>query len=144
MAEVGIEASGLVDLDFVVNKGLRNALLAEGDTDLLEYRRQMQARDGRNPADARNAETVREWAATAEAIPVTSALFEKLKEQGIWLWTGGDIEHHLGLTERKKGLITWSRFREQLEQDPYQKVIADPATIEALVQWLAPTPVANP
>ncbi len=144
MAEVGIEASGLVDLDFVVNKGVRNALLAEGDTDLLEYRRQMQARDGRNPADARNAETVREWAATAEATPVTSALFEKLKEQGIWLWTGGDIEHHLGLTERKKGLITWSRFRKQLEQDPYQKVITDPATIEALVQWLAPTPVTNP
>ena len=144
MAEVGIEASGLVDLDFIVNKGMKSKLLTDGDADLLEYRRQMQARDGRNPADARKAETIRDWAATAEAAPVASALFEKLKDQGIWLWTGGDIEHHLGLTESNKGLITWSRFRKQLEQEPYQEVIADPASIEGLVHWLAPTPLARP
>jgi len=122
--DVGVDARGLVDLDFAVNKGVRSGLLTEDDPDLLSYRQQMQARDGRSAQDARKAATVRAWASTPEAVPVVESLFAKLGRHRIWVWTGGDIEHHVGLADRTKDITTWVAFKKRLEQERHQDVIA--------------------
>jgi hypothetical protein len=100
--------------------------------------------NNRNPGNKKPAAVFREWAATPEARPVAQALHDKLRPHNIWLWTGGDIEHHLGLSGEKKDITTWSPFRRRLERETYRDVIADTATIEAFVHWLAPPPELAP
>lgn len=160
--ELGIEARALADLDFAANQAVQHNLIAEDDADLRECLRQIKAMAGDDPTitigandrpcsnkdnpagNKKPAAVFREWAARPEARPIAQALHGKLRPHNIWLWTGGDIEHHLGLTGERKDITTWAPFRRRLEQEAYRDVIADPATIEAFVRWLAPAPEAPP
>lgn len=152
MRELGIEACALVDIDFAINDAVKSNLLDPNDKHIQECLRQvaeMAASDpdicvgdnGRprndkdNPNGKRPATVLREWCAQEESRPVASALHDKLKGHGIWLWTGGDIEYHLGIAG-PKDVTSWAPFRAELSGRPYHEVIFDSATVEALIKWI--------
>jgi putative ATP-dependent endonuclease of OLD family len=137
-----------------MNQAVQHDLIERDDEDLLECLSQIRGMadkdatislDGKgrpqsnknNPAGNKKPAVVfREWAAMPDALPVVENLHRKLRDQEIWLWTGGDIDHHLGLTGAKKDMTTWAPLRRRLEQESYRDVIADTATIDVLVSWM--------
>lgn len=151
--ELDIEARALADLDFAINEAPKHGLIGHDDKDLHQCLRQIQAMadddpritigdNGRpcskkdNPSGNKKPATVfREWAARPEAGPVTEGLHNKLRLHDIWLWTGGDIERHLGLNG-PKDLNTWAPFRERLATETFSDVVHDSWTVQALVAWL--------
>lgn len=152
--ELGITPCALADLDFAVNQAIKHKLLAEDDADIQECLRQIQAMaeadsticigdNGRPcsnkhiPNTKKPATVFKEWATREEARPIAEVLHHKLRDHGIWLWTDGDIECHLGL-HGPKNPTTWAPFREQLKTQPFGEVVADADTVGGLVEWLIP------
>ncbi|ROO29555.1 hypothetical protein SAOR_03580 [Salinisphaera orenii MK-B5] len=152
MRELGIEACALVDIDFAINDAVKSNLLDEDDEHVQECLWQLAKmaehdhdicigdngrprKDKENPDGKRPAAVLREWSAQAGASSVTSALHEKLKVHKIWLWTGGDIEYHLGITG-PKDVTSWAPFRAQLSERSYDEVIFDSRTVEELIKWI--------
>lgn len=152
MRELGIEACALVDIDFAINDAVKSNLLDPNDEHIQECLRQVgdmathdpdicigdngrPRNDRKNPNGKRPAKVLREWSAQENARPIASALHGKLKEHGIWLWTGGDIEYHLGITG-PKDVTSWAPFRADLNERPYREVIYDSSTVEALIKWI--------
>jgi putative ATP-dependent endonuclease of the OLD family len=151
-AEIGIEARALVDFDYALTQGVKHGLIQETDAHLcacLGQIKDMAATDtaiklnekGRptNKGTKRAAMVYQEWAQTSDAKLTVQALQDTLKAHGIWLWPGGDIEHHLGLPGQKEPAI-WAEFLQRLETNPIHHVVADHVTIEAFVSWLQAAP----
>lgn len=153
--ELGIEARALVDLDFAANQAVQHGLITEDDTHLQECLGQIGSMADEDPTitiggngrprsktdnaagNKKPATVFREWAARPEAKAVAQALHHKLRPHGTWLWPGGDIEFHLGLTGSKKNLTTWAPYRDRLLKQPCREVIEDMDTVTAFVQWLS-------
>lgn len=153
--ELGIEVRALADLDFAANQAVQHGLIARDDEDLLGCLNQIRAMadkdatitldgNGRpqsnkdNPAGNKKPAVVfREWAARPDALPVAENLHRKLRDHEVWLWTGGDIKHHLGLAG-SKDVGTWAPYRQRLADEVFEEVVNDHETVTALVQWLRP------
>ncbi|WP_254432047.1 ATP-dependent endonuclease [Aquisalimonas sp. 2447] len=153
--ELAIEVRAPADLDFAANQAVQHGLIARDDEDLRECLSQIRAMANNDPAitldgngrprsnkdnpagNKKPAVVFREWAATPDAVPVAKNLHRKLRHHEVWLWTGGDIEHHLGLTG-PKDISTWARYRQRLGGQPFAEVVSDYETVTALVQWLRP------
>ena len=156
--ELGIEARALADLDFAMNQAVQHNLIEEDDADLRECLRQIRVMADDDPAitigtngrpssnktkpagNKKPSLVYREWAALPEARHIAEALHHKLCSHGIWLWPGGDIEHHLGLTG-PKDVATWAPFRERLASEPFSAVVYDFETVLTFVQWLGESTV---
>ncbi|WP_026305909.1 ATP-dependent endonuclease [Thioalkalivibrio sp. ALMg9] len=153
--ELGIEVCALADLDFAANQAVQHGLIPDDDEDLCKCLRQIHAmadddptifigdngrpcRNARNPAGSKKPSVVfRDWAARPESRPVAESLHHKLRGHDVWLWTGGDIEHHLGLSG-SKDISSWAPFRRRLDSEPFDAVVYDSETVKALVQWVRP------
>jgi len=151
--KLGIEVRGLVDLDFALNGAVRHRWLDKSDEDIKQCLCQLQTMAENDPAitlhengrprsnpnnsqgNKKPSEVFREWAASREGKPVARNLHKKLRQYNIWLWTGGDIEHHLGIVG-PKSIKSWSPFRRRLEQESVEKVVSDYETVEAMVRWV--------
>ncbi|WP_290798821.1 AAA family ATPase [Halomonas sp.] len=151
--ELGIEVGALADLDFAANQAVQHSLIAKDDEDLSECLHQIQTMaendptitlggNGRpcsnkdNPAgNKKPAAVFREWAGRPESHSVAQNLHHKLRLHDIWLWRGGDIEHHLGLTG-PKDISTWASFRRRLANEPFEDLVSDHETVAGLVHWM--------
>lgn len=151
MRELGIEACALVDIDFAINDAVKSNLLDPNDEHINKCLQQLKRiadsdpnicignngrprKDKDNPNGKKPAEVLREWSAKECAKPVVLELHNKLKRHSIWLWTGGAIEYHLGIT--RKDMTSWANFRAKLNERPYHEVISDSATVEELIKWI--------
>lgn len=150
--ELGIDACALVDFDFALTQAVKRSLIAEQDPDLqccLGQLAAMAANDatitlnnkGRptNNGNKKAVHVYREWAQGTAARPIAQALHNKLKPHRIWLWPGGDIEHHLGLSDCKQP-AAWAGFLRDLEQQPLETLLADHATVQSFIAWLQTPP----
>lgn len=153
--ELGIEVRALADLDFAANQAVQHGLIARDDEDLRACLSQIRTMADSDPAitldgngrprsnthnpvrNKKPAVVFQEWAASPDAVPVVENLHRKLRHHEIWIWTGGDIEHHLGLTG-PKDVSSWAPYRQRLADAPFTEVVSDHETVTALVQWLRP------
>jgi len=153
--ELGIEVRALADLDFAANQAVQHGLIARDDEDLLGCLSQIRTMADNDPAitldgkgrpqsnkdnsagNKKPAVVFREWAASPGALPVAENLHRKLRHHQVWLWTGGDIEHHLGLAG-PKDITSWAPYRQRLADEVFEAVVNDHETVTALVQWLRP------
>ncbi|MGG7607422.1 ATP-dependent nuclease [Massilia sp. BKSP1R2A-1] len=69
-----------------------------------------------------------------DAKPAIQSLHDRLKQKGIWLWTSGAIEEHLGLTDKDESC--WAAFQSRAETEGITAVCADLASVKNLVEWL--------
>ena len=56
------------------------------------------------------------------------------RSQGIWVWTRGAIEEHLGLEAKNEQ--AWSKFIERSKSPNFIKTLPDYKGIEELCQWI--------
>lgn len=61
-------------------------------------------------------------------------LHEALKQRGVWLWTKGSIEKHLGIEGKNES--AWASFASRLENDNVETVIEDYDGFVALIGWI--------
>ncbi len=146
--ELGIRACALADFDFVVNQACKHGLIDSDDSDVKSCLGQIQAmakkdesiRIGSNGRPVNNGNrkakhVYQEWAQLDDSKDVTMALHDKMKESSIWLWPAGDIEHHLGLSGKKKPK-NWASFCERLKSEQFEAIISDPGTVKDFVEWV--------
>ncbi len=76
------------------------------------------------------------FASVDECKPPIRRLHDKLKAKGIWLWTRGSIENHLGLGGKNERV--WSEFVDRLgdrNQDP-RRYLPDYDGVLEMMNWL--------
>ena len=73
-------------------------------------------------------------AAMPEAEKPIKSIHMKLRNQGIWVWTRGAIEEHLGLEAKNEA--TWSGFIERCKGQNFVRNLPDYDGIMALCQWI--------
>jgi energy-coupling factor transporter ATP-binding protein EcfA2 len=61
-------------------------------------------------------------------------LHNRLKLQGIWIWTKGALEAHIG-TESKNELA-WAQFKTSVDENSLEATCPEPQTLIELVGWL--------
>ena len=153
---IGLPVKSIVDLDFAFTSAIKEELISntdpsirtcmdifeemeqDGDIKLHPDSRLPIKKNKKNPASL-----AYEYLAEEEdAIPHIQKLHDKLKAKGIWLWTKGAIEVHLGLDSKDRE--TWNDFIMELDKDGFEASV-DEETIE-LLKWLiarAVDPVLN-
>jgi hypothetical protein len=73
-------------------------------------------------------------AAMKEAEKPLKNIHAKLRYKGIWIWTKGAIEEHLGLDGKNERC--WTQFVERVKKGKIESFVPDYASIEELCKWI--------
>jgi len=150
LAAMGMSCMAVADLDFVLDKALAAGLIHKDERLVAEMLDEFKlladehemvtlgsngrpCRDKEKKGGMKPSEVVTLWATTAGR-NTAQALRRKLLPHQIWLWPEGDIEHHLGIPN-KKGPAQ-AKFIEDIGQDGWQGVVNDVVAVKELVGWL--------
>lgn len=143
---MGVPAKAVVDLDYAFRGGVSAGILTREDADYQACRQRVTelasefgfelAEDG-FPKNHRGMTAEAAFALLATD-PVfaehVDALHERLLVHGIWLWTAGSFEHHLGITG--KGEEVWADYAIGLRESGCEDGVKDLDGIRALLRWL--------
>lgn len=143
LAQMGIPARAVVDLDFAFRQAAKCKLIDPSDSDVATCKALCagiaSANGGTVGGDgffekANKEVCFEKLAADPGATAAIQSLHNKLKAKGIWLWTGGAIEFHLGLAGKDHD--AWRAMRKSLRAKgiPAAK---DHATVGGCMKWLA-------
>ena len=144
LAAMDIPCKAVVDLDYAFTSAISHGYLLATDPDIAALKVELAsiAAEGRisvginglpqnGITSASEAFGILAQHASA-SIPIAS-LCAKLLAQNIWLWSLGDIECHLGLTEKTER--EWARFNTDLEARGLYAICPDPASVEQMLAW---------
>lgn len=145
---MSLSAKAVADLDFAFRAAVREELIGNDDEHVSACKQllselatsngfclgpdglpQRQEGSSLNPAEA-----FAILAADDRAKPHIAKLHGELLHHGIWLWTLGSIEHHLGI--QGKGESAWGNFTKELRDGSFETVVADHETVRQAVEWL--------
>ena len=146
LSAMDIPVRAIVDLDYAFTTATRDGFLSANDPDITECRNLFRELACHNHLRLVNGLPVNKHsnisASTAYAMmasmpeaerPIRN-IHNKLCEQGIWVWTRGAIEEHLGLNG-KNGMV-WRNFIERSKSKNFVQTLPDYDGIEALCQWI--------
>jgi putative ATP-dependent endonuclease of OLD family len=142
-----IPTKAIVDLDFALKQGEKDGFLTSGDTDVLAIKEHLakiaptnsiQLNDGwptKSEGSLTAAEAFRLLAREVDIQTNLASLKLKMQDSGIYVWTKGTIEDHLGgIAKNETG---WANFNARLEAEDLCMIIPDDHTeIIELVKWL--------
>ncbi len=143
LEHMGIPTRAVVDLDYAFRQAAPSNLLAADDPDIAACKalcpaiaETMQVTLGPDGffSKEKKRECFEALAQDQTAATHVASLHSKLKAKGVWLWTKGAIESHVGLPS--KDYKAWHKMRRELQQRKLNAV-ADSAGVEACVRWLA-------
>lgn len=151
LSALGLPACAIVDLDFAFRQATRHGFLRADDPDIAACKAVLTrmasaglvSLDSGLPCKGVQGPASKAFellAADGEAKPHIAALIQKLRDQGVWLWSAGAIEPHLGLSEKTEH--AWLSFQVRLESEPLEDFCADPEGIRSLVEWMGAAPLA--
>ena len=136
----------IVDLDYAFTTATRDGFLEANDPDIkfctnlfreLAFHNHMRLVSGRPVNKHSNISAAKAYAMMAampEAERPIRNIHMKLRQQGIWVWTKGAIEEHLGLEAKNEG--AWSTFIERCKSQNFIRNLPDYDGILALCQWI--------
>ena len=142
---MGMPCKAIVDLDFAFRIAPIKALLDPAHADLAACKAILaQLRDdGHVGLDAEGLPTKHNGvsaaaafeilARQANAIPCIARLHEELKAVGVWIWTKGAIESHLGIAKTSAAHIA---FIAGLADEAYKAAIPDFPSVTDAMTWL--------
>ncbi|KAB0690308.1 ATP-dependent nuclease [Pseudomonas aeruginosa] len=145
LKEMDIPAVAVVDLDYGFRGAIANGFLQERSEEIVELKKILARLEqagkcklhGGLPtsklAPCTAAQAFELLALEADAVPHLKALHNALRIQNIWLWWGGAIEAHLGLTDKEEA--TWVKFKTDIEIDGIRAHCKDAQSIEDLLTW---------
>lgn len=146
---MGVPCKAIVDLDFAFRIAPIKGLLDPEHADLVSCRAVLsQLRDeGLVGLDADGLPTKHNGAPAAAAferlarhhaaIPCIARLHGELKALGVWMWTKGAIEAHLGIAKTNAAQRS---FLADLRDDNYRAAIPDYQSVRDAVAWLRAKP----
>ena len=144
LAAMDIPCKAIIDLDYAFNGAVRDGYLLATDPDITALKMELSSlADAGSISLSPSGYPKRGVVTPAEAFTILAqqvgaqgpiaSLHRKLLAQNIWLWHLGDIEAHLGLTEKTER--EWARFNTELQARGLHAVCPDPRTIENMLEW---------
>ena len=146
LTAMDIPVRAIVDLDYAFTTATRDGFLQANDPDITQCRNLFRELACHNHLRLVNGLPVNKHsninASTAYAMmasmpeaerPIRN-IHEKLCKQGIWVWTRGAIEEHLGLNGKNE--MVWRNFIERSKSKNFVQTLPDYDGIEALCQWI--------
>ncbi|WP_314442816.1 ATP-dependent nuclease [Massilia timonae] len=136
----------IADLDYAFNGCITHGFVEPNDTDIKTLKNILaqMAAAGQvtlNPATGtpkngviKASEAFTELAKNVDAKPAIKNLHVKLKTVGIWLWTNGAIEQHIGIDGKNE--TCWAAFQTKAETDGIDSICSDMVGLKELIQWL--------
>ena len=136
----------IVDLDYAFTTATRDGFLEANDPDIkfctnlfreLAFRNHMRLVNGRPVNKHSNISAAKAYAMMAampEAERPIRNIHMKLRQQGIWVWTKGAIEEHLGLEAKNES--AWSNFIERCKSQNFIRNLPDYDGIVELCRWI--------
>ncbi len=136
----------IVDLDYAFTTATHDGFLDYNDPDIkyclrlfreLAFHQHLRLVNGLPVSKHSNTTAAQAYAMMAampEAERPIKSIHAKLRSQGIWVWTKGAIEEHLGLESKNEA--TWSKFIERCKAPNFVKTVPDYASIEELCRWI--------
>ncbi len=144
---MGVPTKAIVDLDYALKEGESQGFLLEGDADVNSIRNHLASiaplhsinLNNGWPTKRNSSMTASEaFALLAQETAIHSnlvSLKEKMKSAGIYIWTKGAIENHLGGIAKNE--MGWANFNLRLETEDLNNIIPlDYTEINDLVTWL--------
>lgn len=147
LEELDLPTKAIVDLDYAFTRATADGFLEELDPDLASLKLTLgeMGRNGEITIDQRTqlpmrgiqggaAEAYLLLAARADTEEVIERLHLKMLRHGIWLWTRGAIEPHLGLNGKNEA--AWAKFQKKMTEESYSVACGnDPKAIQ-LIGWI--------
>ena len=146
LTAMDIPVRAIVDLDYAFTTATRDGFLQANDPDITQCRNLFRELACHNHLRLVNGLPVNKHsninASTAYAMmasmpeaerPIRN-IHEKLCKQGIWVWTRGAIEEHLGLNGKNE--MVWRNFIERSKSKNFLQTLPDYDGIEALCQGI--------
>lgn len=143
---MGLPVKAIVDLDFAFKEAPKTQLI-DGNCDEISSCRTIlitleaagevtlsddgfpKKHNGKSASDG-----FERLAGHPEASPHINGIHDNLKAQGVWVWTKGAIEPHLGLGA--KSASEWSNFQITSNNNETIDFIPDPQIVRDLCDWL--------
>ncbi len=136
----------IVDLDYAFTTATRDGFLEANDPDIkfcrnlfreLAFHHHLRLNNGLPVSKHSNISASMAYSMMAsmpEAERPIKSIHAKLRSQGIWVWTRGAIEEHLGL--KAKNEAAWNGFVERSKSSDFVKNLPDYEGICSLCQWI--------
>ncbi len=143
----------IVDLDYAFTTATHDGFLDRDDPDLkyclslfreLAFHHHLRLVNGLPVSKHSNTTAAQAYAMLAsmpEAERPIRSIHAKLRSQGIWVWTKGAIEEHLGLEAKNEA--AWSHFIERSKSPNFTKNLPDYESIEELCRWIIEGSLGN-
>lgn len=146
LSAMDIPTRAIVDLDYALTGAIAHGFLDAADPDVVKLLAILARLATAGEIDISPQGVPRNGVVTArrafellaqeaDAHPFISGLHGKLRSQQIWLWKNGAIEAELGFAEKNER--AWANFQIKLEADGLAAACPNPATIEAMINWVA-------
>ena len=136
----------IVDLDYAFTTATRDGFLEANDPDIkmcrnlfreLAFHNHLRLVNGLPVNKHSNISASKAYAMMAampEADKPIRSIHAKLRSQGIWVWTRGAIEEHLGLEAKNE--TAWSNFIERCKSQNFVRNLPDYEGITELCKWI--------
>ena len=136
----------IVDLDYAFTTATRDGFLEANDPDVkfcrnlfreLAFHHHLRLNNGLPVSKHSNISASMAYSMMAsmpEAERPIRSIHAKLRSQGIWVWTHGAIEEHLGIKAKNEG--AWNGFVERCKSPDFIKSLPDYDGILDLCKWI--------
>lgn len=145
LKEMDLPAKAIVDLDYAFTRAIRDGFLQETDPDInalkaillrLEQQGQITLHSNGLPKNGivKASKAFEILANEQDSLIHIENLHNRLKVQGIWVWTKGAIEAHIGTASKDE--LEWAKFKNLVDENGLQATCPEPQTLTELVDWL--------
>ncbi len=140
-----LPAKAIVDLDYAFTRAINDGLLQETDPDInalkailqrLEQQGQITLHTNGLPKKGivKASKAFEILANEQDSLIHIENLHNRLKDQGVWIWTKGAIEAHIGTANKDE--LAWAQFKNTVEVNGLQATCPEYQTLIQLVGWL--------
>jgi len=147
LTAMAIPTKAVVDLDYALKEGENQGFLSPGDVDVTAIKTHLASIAPAHSINLNNGWPTKTGSAmtAAEAFallaqettiqPNLNSLKAKMKTAGIYIWTKGTIENHLGGIPKNE--VGWANFNSRLETEELNIILpTDHTEINNLITWL--------
>ncbi|WP_185378115.1 hypothetical protein [Aeromonas enteropelogenes] len=141
-----LPAKAICDLDYSLTGAIRDGFISENAPEVVAIKSRLaQIAPANNitlngvglPKNNNQCTAAKAFEILAKdniAKPEILSLHNKLKAQGIWLWTLGAIEAHIGLQSKDES--AWAKFKSDVNHSGLASTCPDHQSILDLVEWV--------
>lgn len=146
LAAMGIPTKAVVDLDFAFRPAMQHGLITADNADFEGCRAVLMRLQGEEKVDLAEdgfpkkfgevtaARAYEIMAAEPDARDHVTAIHEYFKEKGIWVWTDGTIETHLGLEGKTPSVH--ETFLRSFPNENFRNGLPNYQAVRTMLEWL--------